>query len=183
MARQPRGLVILTEGILSVFCFEGVYMDGSIGGLSGDILVQRIPGDALYVVAVFGYLSNEGSCVGVVDTGNIVHTANDEMGGVRRPGQVVYFSSARATHVLGPPRLLVILGVGSEAGRGELAGNPEDHVAVVAGGGKDLALGCPSHDIDGLVVLGEGREVLDFAVRAVRVDFPDANVVVTAGGS
>lgn len=38
----------------------------------------------------------------------------------------------------------------------------------------------PSDNVDGLVVLGEGGEVLDLAVRAVGVDPPDTDVVVAA---
>jgi len=39
MARQSRGLVVLTEGVLAILCLEGVDVDRSIGGLRRDILV------------------------------------------------------------------------------------------------------------------------------------------------
>ena len=45
-----------------------------------------------------------------------------------------------------------------------------------------LTLGGPSNDIDSLIVLGEGREVLDLALRAVAFDVPEAYIVVAASG-
>lgn len=61
MARQSRRLVVLTEGILAVFGLERVYVDGPIGRLRSDVFVEGVPGNALDVVAVLCYLSNEGS--------------------------------------------------------------------------------------------------------------------------
>lgn len=66
---------------------------------------------------------------------------------------------------------------------GQLAGNPENDVSVVASRGKEFAFGRPADDIDGLIMLGEGREVFNLAIGAVRVDFPDANVVITTSSS
>ena len=130
VARQPRGLVVRAERVLAVFGLERVDVDGSVGGLGRNVFVQGIPGDALDVVAMFGDLPDESAwrdsvsvvladwrctvpcdarlrgcltCLGVVDPGNIVHAADDEVHGVRGPGQVVNLSAARATHVLRPP--------------------------------------------------------------------------------
>jgi len=58
--------VASAEGVLAVLGLEGVDMDGSIGGLCGDELVQRVPSDTLNVMAVFGNLSYEDTCVGSV---------------------------------------------------------------------------------------------------------------------
>lgn len=46
-----------------------------------------------------------------------------------------------------------------------------------------LTFGGPSNDIYGLVVLGEGCEVVDFTLEAVTINLPEADIVVTTGGS
>lgn len=43
--------------------------------------------------------------------------------------------------------------------------------------------GGPANHVDGLIVLGEGGEVFDLAIGAVRLDSPDADVVVTTSSS
>ena len=50
---------VARQRILAVFCFQRVYMDGSIRGLSRDILIQGVPGDTLNVMAVLGDLADE----------------------------------------------------------------------------------------------------------------------------
>ena len=67
MAGQPRGLVVLAERVLTVFGPERVDVDGSVGGLGRDVLVLRIPGDTLDVMAMLGYLANEGAWITVSD--------------------------------------------------------------------------------------------------------------------
>jgi hypothetical protein len=59
-------VVASAEGILAVLGLEGVDMDGAIGGLCGNELIQRVPGDALNVMAVLGNLSYEDTCIGSV---------------------------------------------------------------------------------------------------------------------
>lgn len=105
------------------------------------------------------------------------------MGSVRGPSQVVYLSTAGPAHVLGTPGLFVVEALGTKVGRGHFARYPENHVSIVAGGCKEFTyegtrkvsgslnrvivagrlaparkelptFGCPSYDIDGLVVLG-----------------------------
>lgn len=91
--------------------------------------------------------------------------------------------------MLDPPRLLVFqafLEVGVV--RLVLGGNPEEDVAVVAGGGQGLAClpsavvsdpsfrshtsRTPSNDIDSLRVLDERRKIADFPLLAVGFDPP-----------
>jgi hypothetical protein len=79
------------------------------------------------------------TCVGTVNSGNIVHAANDEVCTIRRPCQVIDLSTARPTHMFGSPRFLVFETFGSEIGYGELAGNPEDYVAVITCGCKEFS--------------------------------------------
>ena len=61
MTCQLRRLVVGSQGILPVLCFQRVNVYGSVGGLGRYVFVQGIPGDALYVVAVLGNLTDEGS--------------------------------------------------------------------------------------------------------------------------
>lgn len=83
-------------------------MNGSIGRLRSDILVQRIPGNALDIVTVLGDLANQRSCLSIIDSRYVIHAANDEVDAIGRPGQVINLGTARTTHMLGSPRLLVI---------------------------------------------------------------------------
>lgn len=101
-------------------------MHGSVGRLGSDELVERIPGNTLYVMAVLGNLPYHCTCLGVVYAGNVVHAACDEELAVGRPGQVVDFRAHRPAHVLDPPRLLVFRAVIAQLlhGRG-FGGNPE----------------------------------------------------------
>lgn len=90
----------------------------------------------------------------IVDASNVVHATNDEVSTIGRPCQVIDLCTARPTHMLGPPRLFVFLAFGTEVGLGGLAGNPEDNVAIVTGGGEEFTFGSPADYIDGLVMLG-----------------------------
>lgn len=62
MASQTRGFIVVTEGILAVFCFERVNVHRSIGRLRSNVFVERIPGNALDVMAMLGDLPDEGAC-------------------------------------------------------------------------------------------------------------------------
>lgn len=46
---------------MAVFGLEGIYVDGTVGGLGGYELVERVPGDALDVVIVFCDLADQGA--------------------------------------------------------------------------------------------------------------------------
>lgn len=111
----------------------------SIGRLGRNVLVQGVPADALDVMAVLSNLADQSPRAGIVDASNVVHTADDEVYGVGGPGQIVDLSAAGPTHMLGPPRLLVLELVRAKVVRGCVAGYPEYHVAVVAGGSQSLA--------------------------------------------
>lgn len=80
------------------------------------------------------------TCLGVVDASNVVHATGDEVDAVRRPGKVIDFGAYRPAHGLDSPRFLVfktlleVVGVCLVLGR-----YPQQHIAVVTGGGQDLA--------------------------------------------
>ena len=63
VAGKLRSFVVRTQCVLSVFRLEGVDVDRSIRGLCRDVLVERVPGHALYIMAVFGNLSYQSSCI------------------------------------------------------------------------------------------------------------------------
>lgn len=44
-----------------------------------------------------------------------------------------------------------------------------------------FTFGGPSHNIDSLIVFGQGRQIFDFAFRAVGLNFPHPHMVVTTG--
>lgn len=48
---------------MAVFGLEGVYVYRAIRRLGGDVLVQRIPSNALDIVIVLCNLSYQGACV------------------------------------------------------------------------------------------------------------------------
>lgn len=50
--------VVLGEGELAIFGLEGVDMDGSIGGLRGDVFIEGIPSHALDVVIMLCNLAD-----------------------------------------------------------------------------------------------------------------------------
>lgn len=62
MAGKSWRLIVLAEGILPILSLERVDVNRSVRRLRCDVLVQRIPGYALNVVAVLGNLTNKGSC-------------------------------------------------------------------------------------------------------------------------
>lgn len=66
MARNLGRLVVVrtTQGVLAVFRLQGVDVNGSVGRLGCNVLVERIPRDALDVVAMLCDLTNEGTCLG-----------------------------------------------------------------------------------------------------------------------
>lgn len=100
-------------------------MNGSIRGLSRDILVQRIPCDALNVMTVFGNLTDEHTCASIVYTSDIVHATNHKVGSIGRPGEIVYLGTCRAEHMLRPPCLLILNALISKAGwMMSFGGNP-----------------------------------------------------------
>lgn len=79
------------------------------------------------------------TCVGTVDSSNVVHAANDEMGTIRRPCQVIDLSTARPTHMLGPPRFFILGAFVSEVRHGEFARDPKNNVAVITGRGEEFS--------------------------------------------
>jgi len=78
---------------------------------------------------------------GIVDASDVVHATDDEVQSIRRPREVVYLCTARPTHVLCSPGLLVLQTVGSKRSGVEviLRRYPENDIAVVAGGSEKLA--------------------------------------------
>jgi hypothetical protein len=56
--------IFMAEGVLAVLGLERIDVNGSIGRLGRDILVQGIPSDALDVMAMFCYLSDQVACEG-----------------------------------------------------------------------------------------------------------------------
>jgi hypothetical protein len=56
MAGNPVGS--LFQGEMPILCPQAVYMHRSIRGLCRDVFVQRVPRDALDVMAVLSDLSN-----------------------------------------------------------------------------------------------------------------------------
>lgn len=133
-------------------------------------------------MTVLGDLANKRSCIGTVNSSNVVHAANNEMGTIRRPCQVIDLSTARPTHMFGSPRFLVFQTFGSEIGYRELARNPENHVAVITGRCKKFSFRGPTNDVDSLIMLGQGREVIDLTFFSVGFNLPDSDVVVTTCG-
>jgi hypothetical protein len=121
MAGKLWRLIILREGVLAILCFERVDVNGSIGGLGRDVFIEGIPSYTLDVVAMLGDLSNKGSCtrrqnvdsyiprrwpltcVGAIDSSNVVHATNDKVVAVRGPGEVVDLGTAGTAHVFCPP--------------------------------------------------------------------------------
>lgn len=51
--------VVLCKGELAVFCFEGIDVHGAIRRLRGYVFVERIPGNTLHVMVVFGNLADD----------------------------------------------------------------------------------------------------------------------------
>lgn len=58
-------VVAAAECVLAVLGLQRVDVDRAVGGLSGDKLVQRIPGNTLDVMAVLGNLSYKDTCAGL----------------------------------------------------------------------------------------------------------------------
>lgn len=55
--------IILCEGVLVIFCFERVDVNGLIGGLGCDVFIEGILSYILDVVVMFGDLLNKGFCI------------------------------------------------------------------------------------------------------------------------
>jgi len=85
------------------------------------------------------WLGTGRTSVSVVDAGNVVHAACDEEDAVRGPGQVVDLGAYGPAHGLDSPRLLVFEALVQVVRRLLLGGDPEQHVAVVAGAREHLA--------------------------------------------
>lgn len=173
---------MLSQGKLAVLRLEGVDVDRAVRGLGNDVFIEGIPSHALDVVVMFGDLSNTGSCLGVVDAGNVVHAAGDEEDAVRRPGKVVDLGPHRPAHVLDPPCLLIFeaffkIGVCCVV----FGGHPEEDVAVVAGAGERFSSWTPSDNIHGLRVFYEGGQICNLAFFARYFYFPEADIVISAG--
>nr|POE77785.1 hypothetical protein CFP56_09428 [Quercus suber] len=185
-------LVVLGEGELAILGLERVDVHGAVGGLGGDVLVQGIPGDALDVVVVLGDLADDAAVAGAVDAGDVVHAAGDEELSVGGPGQVVDLGAARrTTHGLDAPVLEIVGVILAQAGLhgGIVRGGPQQDIAIVSGRGQQFSYGgwfsdaagargrltarTPSHDVDGLGVLGEGGEVGDLAFVGIGFDSPE----------
>ena len=132
---------MLRQRELAILVLECIDVDGSVRRLRRNVFVHGIPSYTLNVVVVLGNLSYDASSLGVVYTGNVVHTAGDEEDAVWRPGQVVDLRGG-AAHGLDPPRLLVLEALFEVVVRGLVLGrDPEQDVAVVAGAGQDLSCG------------------------------------------
>lgn len=58
-------------------------MDRPVRGLSGDVLIERIPCDTLNIMTVLGYLAHKRARCCVIDPGYVVHAANNEVCRVR----------------------------------------------------------------------------------------------------
>lgn len=113
------------EGVLAVLGLERVDVDGAVRRLGRDKFVQRVPGDALDIMAVLGDLADKGSCSRIIDTCNIIHATDNKEGSIGGPGEVVYLCSGRSTHVLRPPCFLILEAIGAKTGREMvLGGNP-----------------------------------------------------------
>lgn len=116
MNRNPWGhIVAVAESILAVLRLQRVYMDRPIRGLRCDVLVQRIPSDALDVMAVLSDLPDERPRPRVVYSRNVIHAANDKERRVRRPSQVKDLRPQRATHMLCSPCFLIVEVVGTKS--------------------------------------------------------------------
>ena len=76
---------------------------------------------------------------GIVDARDVVHAANDEVGAVGRPSEIIDLCAARSAHVAGPPRLLVFKAIRAKGSLVGIGRNPEDDVSVVAGRGKQVS--------------------------------------------
>jgi hypothetical protein len=61
VAGEPGSLVVGCERILPILGLERVDVDRSVGRLCGNVFVERVPGDALDIVAMLGDLTDKGS--------------------------------------------------------------------------------------------------------------------------
>lgn len=80
-----RLFIVIVQSILAVLCLERVNMYRSVRGLSSDVFVEGIPGHALDIMTVLGYLSYEGVGADIVDTSYVVHASDNEVVRVWRP--------------------------------------------------------------------------------------------------
>ncbi|KAI3485455.1 hypothetical protein L1887_51198 [Cichorium endivia] len=186
-----------------------VDVDGAVAALRGDEFVERVPGDALDVVVVFRDFADDVAVLDVYDARHKVGAADGERLAVGAPSHVVELLLGGTAHELDAPELLFELrlafevgGDVAEAGFAAVAGHPEEHVAVVAGGGEQLALGTEAHHVDDARMALKRGEVLDArrmrgddggardgrgagdgsGRRDVGMHHPDACVVVASGG-
>lgn len=102
----------------AVFSLEVVDMDAAVGRLGRNVFVKGVPCDALDVVRVFCQLAHTLSCSCVVNTGNIVHGAGQNVVRVWGPGQVVNLRDACSTYPLDFPSLSVVKGIFGAKGVG-----------------------------------------------------------------
>jgi hypothetical protein len=74
------------------------------------------------------------TCLGIVDAGNVVHTAGHDKDAVGRPGEIIDLGTGRSTHMLDTPGLQVVRPVFSEGWLVvELGRHPEQNVPIVSG--------------------------------------------------
>lgn len=134
MACHSRDLVgVIAECVVTIFGLEGVDVHRTVGGLRGDVLVQRIPCHTLDVVIVLSDLAYQCAGSSIVDAGNVVHASDDEIVTVWRPGKVVDLGARGAAHMLSTPALLVVEALTAEGGIGILGWHPYYNIAVVTG--------------------------------------------------
>lgn len=132
-------------------------------------------------MAMFCYLANKLSCLCVVYPGYVVHATNDKVDSIWRPSQVVDLCSRGAAHMLYSPCLLVLERIFAKCGLVVQFGwNPQQDVSIITCRGKNLTPWCKSYNIDRLIMLAQGRQVLDRTIFAILFDPPESDVVVAS---
>lgn len=135
-------------------CLQVVDMDGAVAALRCDELVERIPGNALYVVIVLRNFANDVAILDIDDARDKVGATYSQRFAVGTPCHVVEFLLGGTTHQFDSPKLFLKLTFAFE-GRGitearfaAVTGDPEENVAVIACSCEQLALGAESNDVD-----------------------------------
>ena len=127
-------LAVRGQRELPIFGLQAVDMNRSIRRLRGHKFIERIPSNTLNVMRMLSNLPHHLPCnrqqtsradsrvlrcltrLRVINPRDVIHASRDDKHAIRRPGQVVDFSSRRATHVLYTPGLLVVRSILSQPG-------------------------------------------------------------------
>ena len=166
---------------------DAVDVHGAVATLRRNVAASGVPRDPLDIVGVFGEAVQGGAGGDVVDGGGVVYAAGEDAVAGGGPREVVdLFAREAPDHALDAPTLLFerevfggLLRVAKALG--PLAGDPDEDVAVVAGGSEGVAVRGEADAVDDALVLAQGSEVLD--ARVGGVDEPEADLVVcTARG-